>query len=76
METKLKHIVTKQFGILDKDVGADTDIVLDLNADSLDLMELVMAIEQEFGISIEEHEYQSCHTFGRILDLIKNKMPR
>jgi acyl carrier protein len=74
MENKLKHIITKQFGVLEEKVNKDTDIIADLNADSLDLMELVIAIETTFSITIEENEYRDCHTVGRILELIKSKV--
>lgn len=73
MENKLKSIITKQFGVLGEKITPDTDIIADLNADSLDLLELILAIEKEFQIKIEEDEYEDSHTVGKILELIQQK---
>lgn len=73
MENKLKSIIIKQFGVLGEKITLDTDIIADLNADSLDLLELILAIEKEFQIKIEEDEYKDAHTFGKILELVRRK---
>jgi acyl carrier protein len=73
METKLKSLLAKQFGIVEDTITLDTDIINDLNADSLDLLELVMAIEQTFKVAISEDEYKDTHTVGKILELINQK---
>ena len=73
IETKLKQLLAKQFGVLEDKLNVDTDIVNDLGADSLDLTELVMDIEHAFKIVIEEDEYADAHTVGTIIELIKSK---
>jgi acyl carrier protein len=46
----------------------------DLDADSLDLVELVMALEEEFDVTVEEEELEGIETVGAAFDLIKNKL--
>lgn len=46
----------------------------DLEADSLDLVELVMALEEEFDISVDESELEGIETVGQALDLVKSKL--
>ncbi len=46
----------------------------DLDADSLDLVELVMALEEEFDITVEEEELEGIETIGAAFDLVKNKL--
>ena len=46
----------------------------DLDADSLDLVELVMALEEEFGVNVEEEELEGITTIGAAFDLIVNKL--
>ena len=46
----------------------------DLDADSLDLVELVMALEEEFDISVDESELEGIDTVGQALDLVKSKL--
>ena len=47
----------------------------DLDADSLDLVELVMALEEEFDISVDESELEGIETVGQALELVQNKLP-
>lgn len=75
IETKLKQLLAKQFGVLEDKLTLETDVVNDLGADSLDLTELVMNIEHAFKIVIEEDEYAGAHTVGSIVNLIKIKEP-
>ena len=76
IESKLKKILAKQFGILEDKITLETDVVSNLGADSLDLTELVMNIEYAFKIVIEEDEYTGAHTVGSIVELIKAKDPK
>ena len=46
----------------------------DLDADSLDLVELVMALEEEFDISVDESELEGIETVGQALDLVRSKL--
>jgi acyl carrier protein len=53
---KLKGIVVEQLGVDEEDVTMDASFVEDLNADSLDLVELIMSLEEEFGLEISDEE--------------------
>ncbi|MGH9118489.1 MAG: acyl carrier protein [Acidimicrobiales bacterium] len=56
-------------------VMADAKFGDDLNADSLDLVELVMALEEEFDVKVEEEELKDIATVGQAYDLISSKLP-
>ncbi|MEG1981103.1 MAG: acyl carrier protein [Clostridia bacterium] len=67
---KVKELISEQFGI-DKDkITKDTSFIDDLSADSLDLVELIMAIEEEFDIEIEDTEVEVVKTVGDVVDYI------
>ena len=55
-------------------VTKDASFADDLDADSLDLVELVMALEEEFDITVEEEELEGIETVGAAFDLIKSKL--
>jgi acyl carrier protein len=55
-------------------VTRDAQFADDLDADSLDLVELVMALEEEFGITVEESELEGIETVGQALDLVSGKL--
>jgi acyl carrier protein len=74
IETKLKDIISTQLGILPGDIAIGARLVDDLNADSLDLVELVMRIEKEFKICIEESEYRQADTIEKISELVGAKL--
>jgi len=56
VEEKVKHIIVEQLGVDEDEVKAEATFVDDLGADSLDVVELVMALEQEFGIEISDED--------------------
>ena len=55
-------------------VTKDASFADDLDADSLDLVELVMRLEEEFDISVDESELEGIDTVGQALDLVKSKL--
>ena len=57
-EAKVKKIVMDQLGVSEEEVKPEASFVEDLGADSLDLTELIMAMEEEFGIEIDDEEAQ------------------
>ena len=71
---KLKQIISTQMGIPAEKITDQSDLINDLGADSLDLTELVMTIEQAFNIMIEEDEYHNAHTVETIVALIDSKL--
>jgi acyl carrier protein len=58
VEEKVKAIIVDQLGVSEEEVKLDSSFVEDLGADSLDLTELIMAMEEEFGIEIDDDDAQ------------------
>ena len=69
---KLKEIIASQFGIDMDELSEDTDIVADLGADSLDVVEMMMALEEEFGITIEDEKIAELKTIGDVVDCVES----
>ena len=64
---KIREMLSKQMDIPDESITMDSRLVEDLKADSLDVVELIMDIEQEYGIQVPEEELPNAHTVGDIL---------
>ena len=62
IEERLKEIIIKQFGEVEKPVTLETSYVNDLGADSLDIVELVMELEDEFDVSIPDEDAEKIQT--------------
>ena len=67
---KLKQIIAEQFGIDTDAISEDTDIVADLGADSLDVVEMMMALEEEYGITIDDSKIADLKTVGDVAEYI------
>ena len=67
----VNSILVEQLGVEGDSVAIDSSLIDDLNADSLDMVELVMAMEQEFGISIPDEEAERIKTVGDAVEFIK-----
>ena len=74
VEEKVKHIIVEQLGVDEEEVKAEAAFVDDLGADSLDVVELVMALEEEFNVSVEEEELEGIETVGQAYDLVVGKV--
>ncbi len=61
---KTKEVIVDQLNVDEADVNEDAAFIDDLGADSLDLVELVMALEQEFGVTIPDEEVEAIKTVG------------
>ncbi len=72
IETKVIEIVSEQMGVDKSEVNKDTSFINDLNADSLDTVELVMEFEDEFDMSIPDEEAEKIQTVGAAIDYIVN----
>lgn len=71
---KVIKMIASQFNIEEDSIDLDTSFKDDLNADSLDLVELVMALEDEFGLEIEDDEVDAIKTIGDAVDYLKEQL--
>jgi acyl carrier protein len=71
IEAKVIEIVAEQMGVDKGKITSDTNFVNDLNADSLDTVELVMEFEDEFETSIPDEQAEKIQTIGQAVDFIK-----
>jgi len=67
---RLKKIVVEQLGVDEVEVVPSASFVDDLNADSLDLVELIMSLEEEFGMDIPDEEAEKIKTVGEAVDYV------
>ena len=73
MLEKMREIIAEQLNCDGETIGLDTSFKDDLGADSLDLFELVMALEEEYGREIPAEELSDVETVGDIIEYLKNK---
>ena len=71
VEDKVKDIIVDQLGVDEKQVTLEASFVDDLGADSLDTVELVMALEEEFDIEIPDEDAEKITTVGTAVDYIE-----
>ena len=71
IEAKIKAIVAEQLGVDEAEISRETSFVNDLNADSLDTVELVMEFEDEFDTNIPDEEAEKIQTVGQAIDYVK-----
>lgn len=71
---KIKNILVEQLDADIDDLTMDTDIAKDLGADSLDVVELLMSIEDEFEVEIPDEEIENIKTIGDLTEYIQNNM--
>ena len=69
---KVKEIICDQLGVDPDSIEMNTSVTDDLNADSLDMVETLMAIEDEFDIEIPDEEVESLKTVGDLVNYIQN----
>jgi acyl carrier protein len=70
IEAKVIEIVSEQMGVDKSEIARETSFINDLNADSLDTVELVMEFEDEFDMSIPDEEAEKIQTIGAAIDYI------
>ena len=72
-QEKVKSIIAEQLGVKIEEVTAEASFVDDLGADSLDTVELVMALEEEFGVEIPDEDAEKITTVGDAIKYIDEK---
>ncbi|MEN9559112.1 MAG: hypothetical protein RLZZ502_323 [Pseudomonadota bacterium] len=73
IEARVKKIVADQLGTAEGDIKNESSFIEDLGADSLDIVELVMALEEEFGTEIPDDDAQQITTVQAAIDYVKSK---
>ena len=76
VEERVKKIIVEQLGVNAEQVTPSASFVDDLGADSLDTVELVMALEEEFGLEIPDEEAQKLSNVQSAIDYINAKSPK
>lgn len=71
---KVKGIIVEQLGVAEASVTLEASFIDDLGADSLDIVELVMALEEEFDIEIPDADAEKVTTVGDVVDYIKENV--
>lgn len=74
VEEKVKSIIVEQLGVKPEEITPTASFIDDLGADSLDTVELVMALEEEFGIDIPDEDAEKITTVGDAVKYIEEKV--
>lgn len=74
IKNKVTKVIIEQLGVKESEVKPDARFVEDLGADSLDTVELVMALEEEFGIEIPDEDAEKAKTVKDVIDYINKKI--
>ena len=72
IDERVKSIVVKQLGVKEEDVKNESKFIEDLGADSLDTVELVMALEEEFDLEIADEDAEKISTVNEAVDYINS----
>ena len=71
---KVKEIIIEQLGVAETSITIEASFIDDLGADSLDIVELIMALEEEFDIEIPDNDAEKVVTVGDFVDYIKENL--
>ena len=74
MLEKMKEIIADQLGVSEDEVTLEASFKEDLDADSLDLFELVMALEEEYDVEIPSDDLAELNTVGDVINYLKDKV--
>lgn len=69
---KVKKIIVEQLGVEEDEITMESNFIDDLGADSLDIVELIMALEEEFDLEIPDSEAEKITIVGDVVEYIKN----
>ncbi len=70
---KLKDMLVEKLGVQEDKVTLESEIIKDLGADSLDLVEMLLSLEENFGVTVSDEQTESIKTVKDIVDIIDNK---
>jgi acyl carrier protein len=73
IEEKVKEIIVEQLGVNPEQVTPTASFIEDLGADSLDIVELVMAFEEEFSVEVPDEDAEKLQTVGDVIKYIEDK---
>ena len=73
VEDKIREIIVEQLGVSAEEVVPEASFIDDLGADSLDIVELVMAIEEEFGIEVPDEDAERMQNIGDVISYVQEK---
>lgn len=73
VENKVREIVAEQLGIGTDEISRESSFLDDLGADSLDIVELLMALEEEFSLEIPDEDAEKMHTVGDVVSYLNNR---
>ena len=73
IEEKVKDIIVEQLGVNPEQVTEKASFIEDLGADSLDIVELVMAFEEEFSVEVPDEDAEKLQTVGDVINYIKER---
>jgi acyl carrier protein len=73
LERRVKEIISDTLGLDPETVTAESDIIVDLGADSLDTVELLMEVEEEFGIEVRDEDAEKMRTVGDVVKYLKDQ---
>ena len=71
---KVKEIIIEQLGVAESAITNDASFIDDLGADSLDIVELIMALEEEFDLEIPDNDAEKVVTVGDVVEYIKDNV--
>jgi len=74
IDEKVKDIIAEQLGVKKDEIKQDSSFIDDLGADSLDTVELVMALEEEFGVEIPDEDTEKMTNVGEAVKYIEGKL--
>nr|WP_284697411.1 MULTISPECIES: acyl carrier protein [Thermoanaerobacterium] len=69
---KIRDIIVEQLGVDPEEVTMESSFIDDLGADSLDIVELIMALEEEFDVEIPDEDAEKIKTVGDVVEYLKN----
>lgn len=74
IEERIKAIIVEQLGLEEVKVAGDASLIDDLGADSLDLVEVVMALEEEFDMEIPDQDAEDIETLGQAVTYVEKRL--